>query len=436
LELGAGHGRLAFHILKHLEKLVLSLEMELPPYCYILSDIVAENLTFFHKHPQLQEFYQKGHLDLSYFDAIDSKEIFLLHAEKQIRPLELEQPILVLANYFFDSIPNDLFHIQNGKISTCSVALRTKENPENLKAESLIKNMEFVYQKTELEKSFYEDDTLNEILVDYKKLFSNTHLFFPKKGLECLMNIKNLSKEGMMLISMDKGFHEIHDLEKKGEPDFITHGSFSLWVNFHAFGAFCDKQNGISLFPTFSNFHLDVACLLFVETLACHKDVIDNFGPDDFNSIKKIAYGNISRLGITELIALSRLSRYDSTFFIKLFPRLKQVAKMITLNERRRLEQTLHQVWDMYFNINEKQDLAYEIAGMFYDLGFYPQALDYFQFSVDYYGEKADIYYNKMLCYYQLRQDELFYSTLSIAKDKFPDESIFDNLSNLDMTSA
>ena len=35
LELGAGHGRLAFHILKHLQKLEPVLGIELPPYCYI-----------------------------------------------------------------------------------------------------------------------------------------------------------------------------------------------------------------------------------------------------------------------------------------------------------------------------------------------------------------------------------------------------------------
>lgn len=81
LELGAGHGRLAFHILQHLEKLIALSDERIPPYCYILSDIVENNLNFFQRHPQLQHFIKKGILDFAYYDAIGGKEIHLRHAE-------------------------------------------------------------------------------------------------------------------------------------------------------------------------------------------------------------------------------------------------------------------------------------------------------------------------------------------------------------------
>ena len=90
----------------------------------------------------------------------------------------------------------------------------------------------------------------------------------------------------------------------------------------------------------------------------------------------------------------------------------------------------------MYFSINESYDLAYELAGLFYDLGFYNEALDYFQFSWDSFGPKTDIYYNRILCYYQLRQDHLFAKTLKEAKLTYPNEAIFDSLENLDMTTV
>jgi hypothetical protein len=54
LELGAGHGRLAFHILTHLESLIKTSKASIPPYCYVLSDIVEDNLVFFEEHPQFQ----------------------------------------------------------------------------------------------------------------------------------------------------------------------------------------------------------------------------------------------------------------------------------------------------------------------------------------------------------------------------------------------
>ena len=441
LELGAGHGRLAFHILQHLQKLVASTEEKTPPFCYVLSDIVEENLSFFQKHPQFQKYYQEGILDLAYFDAIESKVLNLRNSKKTIHPDDLNQPILAVANYFFDSIPNELFFIQDRKVSSCSVSINSKEDPKGMGAEKLLESMEFSYYKSIAELPIYTELLLNEIIEEYRDLISNTYLFFPKKSLMCLQNLKAFSKAGLVVLTMDKGFHELHNLNDKKEPDIITHGSFSLWVNYHALSTYCKKQGGKVFFPTSSNFHLEIGCLLFLkdgetylQTDAAYQQFVNNFGPDDFNTIKRLAYSNVSRLKLIELIALFRLSSYDSTFFIKLLPRFKQVSKTVTFNERSRVAETLDFVWEMYFNIDEPFDLAYEIGGMLYDLGFYNKALNYFHYSVDTFGKKADIYYNQALCHYQLKEDKLFYKVLAEAKVAFPKFELIKELDKLDMS--
>lgn len=444
VELGAGHGRLAFHVLQHLQKLVHSVQgqLQLPSYCYVLTDIVEDNLSFFHTHPQFQTYFDEGILDVSYFDAIESEKLYLRNGKKTIHSKDLNQPILAIANYFFDSLPNELFFIQNKEIAECEVSIHSKANPEGLSAEGLLKNLEFSYHKSVPSSPIYQESLINDILEDYRSSISNSYLFFPKKAMKCLHNLQSLSKAGLVLLTIDKGFHELHNLENKKEPDIITHGSMSLWVNYHALSAYCTKQGGKAFFPSFSNFHLEIGCLLFLEesetyheTDAAYQQFVNEFGPDDFNSIKKLAYFNVSRLKLQDLIALYRLSAYDSTVFIKLLPRLKQVARTITFNERRRLAQTMDNVWKMYFNIKENYDLAYEIGGMLYDLGYYTEALNYFQYSVNLYGTKADIYYNQALCYYQLRQDQLFFNALNRGKELFPDFGLFKNLESLDMGS-
>ncbi len=443
LELGAGHGRLAFHILKHLEKIQPLITEDLPPFCYVISDIIEENLNFFQTHTQFQSYFEKGVLEVAYFDAVATKELYLRHSKKTVLPNSLHQPILALANYFFDSIPSDLFLIQNKGISACSVELQSPTNPAEMDVATLIDTVEVSFHKKLLDKPFYKDVSSNDLLESYKELLVNTHLFFPKKSLDCIANLQNLSTKGLMVITMDKGYHEVHDLEKKGEPDIIIHGSFSLWVNYHALGAFCEKQGGKVLFPAFSSFYLEMGCLMFLpdaekyeETNAAYQRCVNDFGPDDFNSIKKLTYQNIARLTIVELIAFLRLSAYDSGLFHTLLPRLKQVVKRITFNERRRFAQTMHQTWEMYFNIDEPFDLAYEMGGIFYDLGFYKEALTYFKYSTTKYGEKADIYYNRILCHYQLREDALFMATLKEAKVVFPNFEKFTQLDKLDLGAA
>lgn len=440
LELGAGHGRLAFHILKHLQKLVEATEVPLPPYCYVLSDIVEDNLSFFQEHPQLQAYFQEGVLDLAYFDAFNSESLALRKANITVNPKDLKHPIIAIANYFFDSLPNELFFIQNKEVSTCSVAIKTSVDPKGLSTESLIEHMEMSYRKSVENGPIYDEPLLNEILEEYRHGLSGSYLFFPALAMRCLQHLQNLSAAGLVLLTMDKGFHELKDLKDKPEPEIITHGSFSLWVNYHALGAYCQKQGGTVLFPSSSNFHLEIGCLLFLpesenylRTEAAYQQFVNHFGPDDFNTIKQLTYANLSRLKTKELIALYRLSAYDSTFFSKLLPRLKQTSRSITVNERTRLAQTLDHIWDMYFNINESLDLAYEIGGLLYDLGYYAKATIYFDHSIASFGLKADTYYNKILCYYQLRQDELFFKSLAEAKKMYPQFELFKSLEKLDM---
>lgn len=440
LELGAGQGRLAFHILQHLEQLIEEAALNLPPYCYILSDIIADSLQFFEQHPQFQTFFEQGKLDVAFFNGLSSKTIQLKKKGIELSANSLQQPLIAIANYFFDSIPSDLFHFEGKKIASCQVALNSTEDPNEMDEETLLKNIQLTFHTEPLLSPFYQSDILNELLENYRGVLFNSFLFFPQQGIQCLFNLQQLSKKGLMLLSMDKGFHEMHDLENSKEPEMITHGSMSFWVNYHTLGAYCKKDGGTALFPSFSNFHLDLACLLFLpesenyrETKAAYRRSVDEFGPDDFNSFKRFTYKHIAQMGLLELLGMIRLFSYDSAFFINILPRLRQVTTHISFNERRRLGQVLRKIWEMYFTLNESYDLAFELAGLFYDLGYYQDALTHYAFSTTQYGQKADIYYNIGLCYYQLREDVLFAENLKTAKLAFPAYERYAHLDKLDL---
>ena len=302
LELGAGHGRLCFHIIKHLQNLISSLGIQIPKFCYVLSDIVEGNLSFFSSHDQLQGYFQEGILDIAYFDAINSSDLYLRKSKRKIRSKDLSQPLIAVANYFFDSIPNELFYIHNKTISECSISINSQEDPKKISTERLIKSMNLTYHKSISELPIYNEGILNEILKEYINFDSETYIFFPKKSMECLSTLEKFSKKGLVLLTMDKGFHELSNLKNKKEPELVTHGSFSFWVNYHAFSEYCLKRGGKVFFPKFSNFHLEIGCLLFLEdgdtyaqTDLAYNKVVNEFGPDDFNSIKQMAYFNVSK---------------------------------------------------------------------------------------------------------------------------------------------
>lgn len=442
LEVGAGHGRLAFHTLKHLDKLIAQIKIDLPPFCYVLSDIAEDNLTFFAKHPQFQAYFEKGVLDVAYFDIVSTQEIQLRIAKKTLQKSDLKQPILVLANYFFDSIPQDLYFIKDKKIDKCTIALSASLAPETVNTAQLLENIELDYALSHDKSPFYEQAILNDILEEYRELLINSFFLFPEVGLRGLENLKGLSSEGLMLISMDKGNHEIHNLESLPAPQMMRHGSMSFSVNYHALGSHCQKMGGTTWFPQSSNFHLEVACLLYLpdgetytDTRLAYQRYVDDFGPDDYNSVKKLAYKHLHSFTIQEIVAFLRISAYDSSLFIKILPRLKQLISTVTYNERLRVAETMRQTWDGYFSMNNANDLGFEMAGLFYELAYYADALTFFEYSENLFGTSADGYYNKILCYYQLRQDDLFAKTLKQAKLEYPNFEKFKHLDDLDLNA-
>lgn len=439
LELGAGQGRLAFHVLKHLTALTENYGQPLPPFCYILSDIVEENLNFYLDHPQFKPYFEAGLLDVCYFDGVVTKALNLKFKELKIDAKCLKQPLVVIANYFFDSIPNDLFFIENGDVTPCSVTLTTEKMDEPI---THLKDIDITYQRMEGKMPFYENEGFNDLIDTYTKELSHTFLLFPHMALQCLLNLDGLSDQGLMLISMDKGFHAMQDLDKFPEPELITHGSASLWVNYHALSSFCHKLGGKALLPQNSSFNLELVSLLmtkkheqFPETQMAYHHFVNVFGPDDFNTLKKWSFKHIETMTLKEWIAILRLSAYDSVMFIALLPRLKQLYPEISIHERRRISETFHKTWDMYFALNENFDLAFAMAGIFYDLAYYEDAITFFNHSMNLFGSRADALYNIALCHYQLRQDIQFECLLLEIKKEFPDFTKIGELTKLDLSA-
>jgi len=282
-----------------------------------------------------------------------------------------------------------------------------------------------------------------EILKEYTATLDDTFLLMPRLGIKCINALKKLSKKGLMLISMDKGYALLQNLKRRPKPEIIKHGSFSIYVNYHAFRRFCEHSGGKAIFASFSDFSLKLACLLFLpnsdnynETFKAYQHYVNDFGPDDYSGLKRLLLRNSKNLTIRELISGLRLSYYDSSLFVHLLPLIRQHTLRLTLEERKRLGETLIKTGDNYFAINEAVDVNYEIGGLLYDIGYYKEALTLFERASNISGDLPDLYYNRILCHYQLRQDKLFVSVMAEAKRAFPGFEKLKELDKLDLGAS
>jgi tetratricopeptide (TPR) repeat protein len=443
VELGSGHGRLAFHILSQLEYLVAMEQVELPPYCYVLTDIVDSNLTFFEEHHQFQKYFENGQLDIAYFDGTLSTEMFLQKSKITICKNYLQNPIIALANYFFDSLPNDLYYLKDGTAVSCNLTIETYLDIESETPTAFLKYLKSTVIKDKFVNEKDGHPFIAHLLQEYCVTLKETFLLIPRLAIICLETLATFSKTGLMVLSIDKGYAALSDLEGRPEPEIIRHGSFSLYVNYHALGRYCEEVKGSKLFAASGDSSLQMACFLmmketsaYTETYKAFDQYVLDFGPDDYNVTKKMLYRLVKELSLMELITTIRLGFYDSTLFLQLLPFIRKKSITLSVDDRTNLADTLHKIDHSFFDIREPVSTSYEIAGLFYDLGFHKDALEIFDKITRAYGNVADIYYNKILCYYQLRMDDLFISTLKEAKLAFPDFDKYEQLDLLDLKAV
>ncbi|MGA2126435.1 MAG: hypothetical protein ABSG76_09810, partial [Xanthobacteraceae bacterium] len=107
-ELGAGSGRFAFHFLNRLGRLCEQDGTPLDSFRYVLTDVAESNLAFWREHPRFREYFARGMLDMAVFDVTRSDVIELQTSGARITAAGLPGPLVVLANYLFDSVPQDL----------------------------------------------------------------------------------------------------------------------------------------------------------------------------------------------------------------------------------------------------------------------------------------------------------------------------------------
>ena len=81
-----------------------------------MTDLAEKNIAHWRGHVLLRPFVASGMLDLARFDAEQPAPLVLLESGETLSAETLCNPIVVFANYFFDSISQDSFVFQRGEL--------------------------------------------------------------------------------------------------------------------------------------------------------------------------------------------------------------------------------------------------------------------------------------------------------------------------------
>jgi hypothetical protein len=374
VELGAGSGRFAHHLLQQLAALCEREGLDPAGFRYVLSDFCAANLEAWAQQPRFVPLFASGQLERARFDVMDTSALELEHGGGRIGRGDLGAPLVVIANYLLDSIPADLLCFRQGQVERGLVRLRQRQEGGDAPEAALLQTLELDYRSEPLVAAPFAEPSLDGLLAEYQRQLAELEeawLLFPAPALRALERLAALSRQGLLLLSADKGHHRLEEVVQAQPPALVTHGSFSLSVNYHALCRWAEAGGGQALVPDpgrgglHTGLHT-VALLRLPEaddhraTAAAWRRHLAAFGPGDYLKLSQLACANADQLSAEQLLAFLRLGQGDSHLFARLLPRLQRLAADLHPQERLGLLESVAQLERMQFPFDGREAEAME----------------------------------------------------------------------------
>nr|HTJ46608.1 hypothetical protein [Kofleriaceae bacterium] len=299
LELGAGTGRLAWHVTRSLDRLA----HVVPSYRYVMSDLPERTRAWWRDHPQLAG----SRIEHARIDCEDPDETFEAIGRG---------PLVVIATYLFDSLRSDVYAVRDGIVLEKRVSLIAPDDCD-LDGEDALGQIGRAWSTAPIES--YGDRDLDAVLASYASL-PDAELTFPIAALRLLRRLEERSGGRMLVLAADKGFVEPSSMIGRSEPDLMHHGCLSIAVNLHALGADAARRGAAILTTEPSRIRLATIAIAHGapktdELRAAFDEAFAHAGPDDWYALKRTVERRYSDCELDELLAILRTSRGDENVF-------------------------------------------------------------------------------------------------------------------------
>ncbi|NYZ66990.1 hypothetical protein H0A36_13290, partial [Endozoicomonas sp. SM1973] len=433
LELGAGSGRFAYYLLKQLEKKLPNYGLADLPLVLLISEFAPKNCEFLQQHPQLLPYLASGQVQVIQVDLAPKNTVkkatnnpFDNPALTQIVQAS-SNPLIAIANYVFDGLPQTLSYCHYGQFYQGEVAIESINGSaekaviqKHQKGKGLFKDLTLHYRWRLCDSLSCESLTNESLLAGgenlgifpstlvpslepsllsivqyYLKHLSSQPLLLPTSAMHCIQQLQQLARGQLLLLMADRGYSQLSQVRQQGLPRLAAHGCFSLPINFHGLAQWLEvikaksenshdpetswyfqqqhRDQGLVYQvlminqPT-SNDRLkdEVAARQFPATQHVVEQQLTGFNPDDFFMVKRSLHNRVEELTSEQMLSYCRLSKYDYIVLQQFLPVL--LKQGVPINSRLDWLDCLQQTWSQYFIIGEQEEFAFTLGLLAIDL--------------------------------------------------------------------
>ena len=393
VELGAGTGKFCYLFLRHFTELLRSEGIDPNSIRYCMTDCAGQFIEAWRGNQYLDEFVNAGILNF---------EVLEIGAKIESSFLPERGPLVVIANYVFDSLPQDVFVVRDGKMFEGLV----KTTAPAVASPSL-SQLQLSYTDAEVSPDRYSDPVWNNILELYRNALPAGTVLFPCSALKFLKEIVEQRNGPVLALVADKGFPHQEELALcQGPPTLEFHGSncFSQMVNLDAIAKYFTRTGGEALMPEKHSSSLHICAFLgkpgrqFPLTSAAFDETRVRFGPDDLFTLFAWLNAHMEEMTVPQILSALRLTRWDPITFLRFFPILGRQLRSVTV-ERNDLRDAMMRVWANHFPVQASEnEIAFDCGVVLLELRFYDEAMAMFKESQKILGPSVSTSYNLGLC--------------------------------------
>jgi hypothetical protein len=394
VELASGSGQFAFLFLTRL----LALIEAVPALAglrvrYVMTDFAEKNVEAWPKHERFQPFLEQGQLDFARFDLERDVEIRLRRTGEVLSAAALRNPLVVVANYTFDTTVQDAFWMRQGVLHEGLVTTTSSRVETDLEDPEILGRVTLRYEPSPIGEGYYDDARLNRVLETYRTRLSDTSFLVPVGALRCLRTLMGLSPNGLALLCGDKAFSQEDELIGRGDPGLALHGgSFSMMVNLHAMGLYVQEAGGTVLHGAQRDARLKVSAFLvglpapsLSETRLAFQDAVSAFGPADYHHLAQTLRKDQPAPPLEVVLALLRLSDWDFELVVGYREAFLKHGKTAPEALRQELRAALSRSWESFYPL--QRDVAFDFARVCLALKYPQDVVRYGRESLRLYGD-------------------------------------------------
>jgi hypothetical protein len=409
LELGAGPGKFSFLFLRQLEALLQSKEIPLNIVRYCMTDCSDSLIETWRTNKYLSEFSDRGILQFELLETGGEINSRFVRGDTSENIEQRQSPLIVIANYVFDSLPHDAFVTKEGQVfELLQTTGAARQDAGNDPPEAL-SQLKFSYtHAADTTPGHYPEPSWNSILDLYRRCVPAATVLFPSEALKTLGALRKLTGGTVLVLAADKGYLDENSLPlSQGPPTYEFHSAncFSQMVNFDAIAKYFEASGGQAFLPEKHSSSLHICAFLahqpgaqFPALKARFEEARSALGPDDLFTLLAWLNPHMEEMSAPQILALLRLSRWDPTTLVRLFPVLaRQIRSAVA--ERNDLRNAVLLTWANHFPISPSDNvLAFYCGVILLELRFFEEGLLLFKQSQDLLGRSATTSYNLGLC--------------------------------------